>query len=175
MTIDPYALAFPASEFALSSTDVAPGAPLPAACFNTVSGANQSPELTWGPLPEGTRSVVVTGFDPDAPIPGGLWHWAVKDIPAAVPGLPRDAGRVGGRHLPAGSVALVNDLGVAGYSGVNPPPGSGTHRLVLAVTALDAEVLDLPAGASLAVLNIAMITHTLGRALLVGTSQAPPR
>lgn len=119
--------------------------------------------------------MVVTGFDPDAPIPGGLWHWAVKDLPADVPGLPRDAGRVGGQHLPPHSVALVNDLGVAGYSGVNPPPGTGTHRLVLAVTALDVETLDLPDGASLALVNITMIAHTLGRALLTGTSQASPR
>lgn len=175
MSYDPYALASTTPGFVLSSPDFAPGGPLPVACFNTAAGANESPTLTWGPLPPGTRSVVVTGFDPDAPIPGGLWHWAVKDIPAAVPGLPRAAGRVGGEQLPAGSVALTNDLGVAGYSGVNPPPGSGTHRLVLAVTALDTETLVLPAGASLALLNITMIAHTLGRALLTGTSQAPPR
>jgi hypothetical protein len=37
---------------------------------------NESPELSWGPLPEGTLSLVVTAFGADAPIPGGLWHWA---------------------------------------------------------------------------------------------------
>jgi phosphatidylethanolamine-binding protein (PEBP) family uncharacterized protein len=68
---------------------------------------------------------------------------------------------------------MPNDLGEVGYSGVNPPPGTGTHRMHLCVTALDIPTLDVPDRASLAMLNILMISHTLGRAVLVGTSHAP--
>ena len=113
--------------------------------------------------------MVVTAFDADSPIPGGLWHWAVKDLPAVCAGLDRGAAAA----LPAGAVHVINDLGVAGWSGVKPPPGTGIHRLFLCATALDVDTLDLPPGASMAMLNILMIGHTLGRGLLVGTSTAP--
>jgi hypothetical protein len=69
MSYDPYALAFPAPAFSLSSKDFEACGPLPASAYQP---ANESPELSWGPLPTGTKSLVVTAFDADAPIPGGL-------------------------------------------------------------------------------------------------------
>ncbi|MDR7275277.1 YbhB/YbcL family Raf kinase inhibitor-like protein [Catenuloplanes atrovinosus] len=159
MAYHPYAIAFPAPAFTLRSPDFTDGAPLPDTAYAAHGG--ESPALNWDGLPAGTRSLVVTAFDADAPIPGGLWHWAVKDVPAAPGGL--------GRGARAG-VPLVNDLGVAGYSGVRPPAGTGVHRLFVCATALGVPELELPPGASLAMLHILMIPHTLGRAILVGTS-----
>ncbi|MFI5843241.1 YbhB/YbcL family Raf kinase inhibitor-like protein [Catenuloplanes sp. NPDC051500] len=153
-TVDPYAIAFPAPAFTLRSPDFAPGAPLPTSAY--ASGGDRAPALTWDDLPAGTQSLVLTAFDPDAPIPGGFWHLTVKDIPPA--GAPSDG------------VALANSLGVTGYSGVNPPPGTGTHRLFLCATALSVPVLELPPAAGQALLHVLMIPHTLGRAILVGTS-----
>jgi len=173
MTYDPYALAFPAPAFPVSSSDFTDGGALPQSCYNTPDGANESPALAWGPLPEGTQSVVVTAYDPDAPIPGGLWHWAVKDIPASATGLAHGAGNEKDPTLPAGAIQLTSDLGLAAYSGVQPPPGTGPHRLVICVTALGVEILNVPEGASLALANILMIGHTLGRGIIVATSQAP--
>jgi Raf kinase inhibitor-like YbhB/YbcL family protein len=164
MTYDPYALAFPAPSFPLTSADFTDGGPLPASAHQPES---RSPELSWGPLPAGTRSLVITAFDADAPIPGGLWHWAVKDVPATLTGL------AGGAELPGEATALPNDLGVAGYSGARPPAGTGVHRMFLCVTALDVATLEVPEGASRALLNILLIPHTRGRAVLVGTSTAP--
>ena len=172
MTYDPYALAFPAPSFTLTSEDFADGGPLPASAWNQ-PGANRSPQLGWGPLPEGTRSLVITAFDADAPIPGGLWHWAVKDVPVTLTELAADAGRAGGDNLPLGAVALANDLGPAEYSGSRPPAGTGTHRMFICVTALDVDTLEVPDGASLALLNILLVPHTRGRAVITATSQAP--
>lgn len=162
MAYEPYELAFPAPAFTLTSTDFEAGGALPRTAY--AKEGNRSPQLSWSGLPEGTRSLVVTAFDADAPIPGGLWHWVVKDIPASLTGLPAGAASDG---------AVPNDLGVAGYSGVNPPAGTGTHRLFLCATALSVEHLDVPDGQSLAMFNISMLPHTLGRAVLIGTSAAP--
>ena len=159
MSYQPYALAFSASTFPLSSKDFEAGGPLPTSAYQPT---NESPELSWGPLPAGTKSLVVTAFDADAPIPGGLWHWAVKDVPATVSGFAHGAAGVG--------TTVANDLGQPRYTGVKPPPGTGTHRLFIAVTALSVETLELAEHASLAMLNIAMVPHTLGRAILIGTS-----
>jgi len=158
MTYDPYALAFPAPAFTVTSKDFTAGGPLPDSAYQP---HNESPELFWGNPPAGTRSLVVTAFDADAPIPGGLWHWAVKDIPATRSGLPHGGGA---------GIALGNDLGRVGYTGAKPPAGTGTHRMFICVTALAVESLDVPDGASRALLNITLIPHTLGRAIIVGTS-----
>ncbi|MGX6601291.1 YbhB/YbcL family Raf kinase inhibitor-like protein [Micromonosporaceae bacterium Da 78-11] len=168
MTYDPYALAFPAAAFTVTGRDFADGGALPASAYATDDTPGTSPELAWQDLPTGTKSLVVTAFDADAPIPGGLWHWLVKDIPATSTGLVAGAGQA----LPPGAVHLSNDLGQDGYSGAKPPPGTGTHRMFFCVTALDVDTLDVPAGASTALLHILMVPHTLGRAVVVATSTA---
>jgi Raf kinase inhibitor-like YbhB/YbcL family protein len=167
---DPYALAFPAPAFTLTSTDVDERGQLPRSAY--AEEGDRSPALTWTDLPEGTRSLLVTAYDADAPVPGGLWHWVLTDVPATAGGLAAGAGSPEGT-VP-GATALPNDLGRAGYSGVNPPPGTGVHRLFIAATALDVEHLEVPTGASTALVHVLAIPHTLGRAVLVATSTAPP-
>ena len=54
MTYDPYALAFPAPAFTVTSKDFTDGGALPDSAYQP---RNESPELSWGPLPEGTRSL----------------------------------------------------------------------------------------------------------------------
>ncbi len=171
MSYNPYEIAFPTAGFRVISREFNDGEALPRSAYGSSEAENASPELAWNAVPAGTKSFVITAFDADAPIPGGLWHWIIKDVPAETSGLARGAGRAGGQELPKGTVQLANDLGVAGYSGANPPPGTGTHRMFICVTALDTETLQLPERASPAMLNILMIGHTLGRAIIVGTSQ----
>jgi len=60
MSYDPYALAFPAPAFPVTSREFNAGGPLPTWSYQP---ANQSPELSWGPLPSDARSLVVTAFD----------------------------------------------------------------------------------------------------------------
>jgi Raf kinase inhibitor-like YbhB/YbcL family protein len=155
--------------FELTSTDVTDGAPLSSPQVSGVMGAGGedcSPQLSWSGFPEGTKSFVVTVYDPDAPTHSGFWHWAVANIPVSVTELPSGASDGG---LPEGAVQLRNDAGFAGYVGAAPPAGHGRHRYFVAVHAVGVERLDVTPEASPAFLGFNLFSHTLARAVLVGT------
>jgi len=156
-------------EFQLTSSDVTDGAPLPAPQVSGVMGAggeDRSPQLSWSGFPEGTRSFAVTVYDPDAPTHSGFWHWAVADIPVSVTELPGGASDGG---LPEGAVQLRNDAGFAGYVGAAPPAGHGPHRYFVTVHAVDVDRLDVTPDSTPAFLGFTLFSHTLARAVLVGT------
>ncbi len=52
-------------------------------------GDNISPHLAWDDVPAGTKSFVVTCYDPDAPTGSGWWHWVVANLPADTRVLPQ--------------------------------------------------------------------------------------
>jgi Raf kinase inhibitor-like YbhB/YbcL family protein len=131
-------------------------------------GRDESPQLSWGGAPAGTRSYAVTVFDPDAPGAGGYWHWAVVDLPADVTSLPEGAGAADGPQLPPGALQLKNDAGFRGYVGAAPPPGHGPHRYIMTVHALDVEQSGLDENASPAGLESRLSDHTLARATITG-------
>ncbi|MGL4175614.1 MAG: YbhB/YbcL family Raf kinase inhibitor-like protein [Dermatophilaceae bacterium] len=122
-------------------------------------------------FPDATKSFVITVFDADAPTGSGFWHWAVHGIPAAITSLPTGAGTPDAALLPEGAVQLRGDAGVAGYVGAAPPPGTGAHRLFVAVTALDVDALQLPDGSSPALLHAMSARHVCGRATLVALAE----
>ena len=158
--------------FTVTSTDLTDGAVVPAAQVSGVMGAggeDRSPQLSWAGFPEGTRSFAVTVYDPDAPTHSGFWHWAVANIPVPVTELPGGAGDQQGSGLPEGAVQLRNDAGFPGYVGAAPPAGHGPHRYYVTVHAVDVERLDVTPDASPAFLGFNLFSHTLGRAVLVGT------
>ncbi len=70
-------------------------------------GANQSPELHWTGVPRGTKSLALVVHDPDAPVPGGFYHWVRYDLPPSL------------THLRAGDDR--------GYHGMCPPAGKVHH------------------------------------------------
>lgn len=171
MGYDPYALAPPTSSFTLVSDDFKNRGSIPFECYADDRGKNESPSLKWYDLPDGTQSLVITAYDADTPIPGGIWHWLLKDVPVSGPSGELPHGAAASLLSPA--VALTNDLGEAAYTGMRPPPFSGMHHIYFCATALSVPVLELPPEASIAQAHIMMIRHTLGRAVLVGTSVAP--
>ncbi len=156
----------------VTSDDVSDGQPMPMPSVSGIFGAggeDVSPHLRWGDVPEGTQSIAVTCFDPDAPTGSGFWHWVVFDIPPDVRELPAGAGAQDGSGLPAGATQVRNDAGLLGYVGAGPPPGHGPHRYVFAVHALDNAPLGPGADATPAFAGFSMFGHVLARGLLVPT------
>lgn len=167
---DPYELLPKVPSFTLESNDVRAGTQI--ADDFVYSGGNRSPHLAWKDAPAGTKSFVVTCFDPDAPTPSGFWHWVVVDVPGSVTSLPTGAGKEGGSALPNGAFHCRNDYGAMGYGGPAPPPGDRPHRYYFVVHALDVERLGVAEATTPAAVSFTMLGHTLGRAILVPTYQA---
>ncbi|MCR1783995.1 YbhB/YbcL family Raf kinase inhibitor-like protein [Nocardioides carbamazepini] len=164
---DPYAAWTPAPGLDVTSADLVHGAEVPLPFRDPeIGGSHISPQLSWSGFPEGTRSFAITCYDPDAPTGVGFMHWAVANIPADVTSLARGAGTADG--MPAGSLTLPNDVRMRQYVGPNPPPGSGRHRYVFLVHAVDVPVLTIPADLTPTVLGFNLHFHTLARGHLTG-------
>ncbi len=121
-------------------------------------GSNVSPELHWQGAPKATRSFALVAHDPDAPAPGGWYHWVVYNLPART------------RRLAAHASIPINELGTTsfdevGYGGPCPPAGK-PHHYHFTLYALDANVpgehLTGPQ------LESAIARHTLARTEVVG-------
>ncbi|MDI9220975.1 kinase inhibitor [Pantoea sp. EA-12] len=126
------------------------------------TGDNLSPHLAWEDAPEGTKSFVVTCYDPDAPTGSGWWHWVVANLPADVTELPQGAGS-GVAGLPASAIQTRTDFGQTGYGGAAPPQGE-SHRYVFTVHAMDTDKIDVDAGASGAMVGFNVHFHALASA-----------
>jgi Raf kinase inhibitor-like YbhB/YbcL family protein len=151
----------------LTSEDINDGAKLPERhVFNGMgySGENLSPHLAWDEVPDGTKSFVVTCFDPDAPTGSGWWHWVVANLPADVRELPRGVGS-GSATLPQGAIQTRTDFGTAGYGGAAPPSGE-SHRYIFTVHALDVPAIEVDENASGAMVGFNVHFHSLGQASL---------
>ncbi|WP_199421817.1 YbhB/YbcL family Raf kinase inhibitor-like protein [Actinotalea solisilvae] len=163
---EPYGLLPRLPALAVRSDDLVDGEAMPHR--HTAAGGSTSPHLAWE-APEGTRSVVVSCFDPDAPSPAGYWHWTVWDLPAGTTSLPAGAGSPDGAGLPAGARQARNDGGGVGYTGAAPPRGDHEHRYVFAVHALDVETLDLGPDPTPTSVAISALFHALARGTLTVT------
>lgn len=165
---DPYAKLPAVASFSVTSTDVTDGQSLSDA--HAQAKGNTSPQLSWSGHPEGTRSFVVSCFDPDAPTPSGFWHWVVVDIPANVTELRTGAG-AGDDSLPTGAFHVRNDTGTLAFAGAAPPETDQPHRYYFVVHAVGEERLGVDADASPAVVAFNLAFKSLARAILVGTYQ----
>ena len=148
-------------DFILKSKDITEGSKLShSQVFRGFGcqGDNQSPQLFWQNAPEGTKSFVVTVYDPDAPTGSGWWHWVVFNIPAAITRLVANASANG--KMPSGAIQARNDYGQNRFGGACPPPGT-MHRYIFKVYALDVPKLDLDASASPAMIGFMARAHAI--------------
>jgi Raf kinase inhibitor-like YbhB/YbcL family protein len=150
------------SAFTLTSTDVKNGAFSPAQIFNGFgcTGKNVSPALAWKGAPSGTRSFVLTVYDPDAPTGSGFWHWVVMNIPAATTSIASGVSR--SPKMPG--VEMRTDFGTTGYGGPCPPAGDKPHRYIFTVFALKVDKLDVDPQATAAMVGFMTRANSLGLA-----------
>jgi Raf kinase inhibitor-like YbhB/YbcL family protein len=151
-------------KFTLTSPDVKPGSMIDNKhVFDKFGckGDNISPALSWSGAPAGTKSFVLTVFDPDAPTGSGFWHWVMFNIPAATTSLPQGAGAEG--KQPQGATQIQNDYGTVGYGGPCPPPGK-PHRYIFTIYSLKTDKLDLNGDVHAAVVGFMTHMNMLGKA-----------
>jgi Raf kinase inhibitor-like YbhB/YbcL family protein len=133
-----------------------------------VNGDNQSPALFWEGVPEGTKSLAVTLYDPDAPTGSGFWHWVAFNLPADTTTLPTGAGAPGGAELPAGTIQVRNDYGDEGFGGAAPPRGDKPHRYIFRIHALKVDSLPLPPEAPNAIARFMIFQNEIASASYTG-------
>ena len=126
-------------------------------------GEDKSPALSFSNLPNGTQSIAVIMFDPDAPDKNFV-HWIIFNIPANNPNL--NQGLSLNATLENGIKQGTNGTEQIGYFGPCPPPKEN-HRYIFKTFALDT-VLDLEGGAIKNELQKAMKGHIIGRGKLLG-------
>jgi len=117
-------------------------------------GQNISPALEIRKIPDGTKTLAVILFDPDASS-GGFVHWVLWNLPPSA--------KIE-EQTPAGSKGN-NGSGEVGYTGPCPP--SGTHHYQFTVYALDTK-LDLPETSGKKELEAAMQGHILAQGTITG-------
>ena len=160
----------PATAFTLTSSAFVEGQAIPKKHAQEPEGENVSPALAWTNAPDGTVSFAMIVDDPDAPSarnprPEGPWvHWVVPVIASTDASL---AEGYGNGDVPDQG---TNDSGSVGYAGPLPPKGSGVHRYVFTLYALDA-TLNVGPGATKADVVTAINGHVLATAVLTGTYQ----
>jgi len=156
-----------AGKFSVTSSDLSAQKPIGNKfVFNSFGcqGENVSPALRWSNPPAGTKSFAVTAYDPAAPTGSGWWHWVVYNIPANTTSLAQGAGDAKSPKLPEGAAQGNTDFGTPGYGGPCPPKGDKPHPYTFTVFALDTDKLDIPAGATAALVGFNLHGHTIGKA-----------
>jgi Raf kinase inhibitor-like YbhB/YbcL family protein len=131
------------------------------------TGNNQSPQLSWKNVPDGTKSFAITMYDPDAPTGSGFWHWLVFDIPATSSELVTNAGNVQLNLAPKGAIQSKTDYGINGFGGPCPPEGHGFHQYIITVYALKTDKLGLDANINPAIVGFNLWNNTIAKASII--------
>lgn len=145
------------AQFNLTSSAFRNGGAIPVQF--TCDGASQSPPLSWGEPPPGTKSFALVIDDPDAPR-GTFRHWGAYDIPPTTRSM--------GAGQAVGSQA-VNDGGKPGYTGPCPPKANGPHHYHFKLFALDVDRLALGSNPKAIDVETAAGKHAIAQGELIGT------
>jgi len=148
----PAATAAQAEIFTLTSTTFQDGKIMPKRVANSKAnspnnnpncvGDNVSPQFSWTGVPDGTKSFVLTMFDPEGRAPGGVSHWVAYGIPASVNGFAEgEVSKPSDKYVGGKSTQ-----GVGFYSGPCTPPNTTPHHYTFILVATDFDPQELPAG-----------------------------
>jgi len=122
-------------------------------------GQNVNPPLTFFNVPPKSQSLALIMHDPDAG-GGDFLHWIIWDIPPATESIAVN-------DVPIGAIQGRNGSGENKYTGPCPPKGTGSHRYIFELYALD-NSSNLPSGSARAQLETAIKDHILDKATLTG-------
>lgn len=129
-------------------------------------GDNVSPRISWNHVPPGTKSLVVTVHDPDAPTGGLGWtHWEIVNISPSTLSIERGASG-NEKLLPVGALETLTDFGESKYGGPCPPQGE-SHRYVVTVSALSVPRIDVKSASSPALVAYQMHGNVIAQARYV--------
>jgi Raf kinase inhibitor-like YbhB/YbcL family protein len=135
-------------------------------------GENISPRISWSHVPPGTKSIVLTVHDPDAPTGGLGWtHWNVVNISPSVTSIQQGASG-NATLLPVGALETLTDFGDSTYGGPCPPPGE-SHRYVFTVSALSVANITVKPASSPALVAYQMHGNILAQARYVARYRRP--
>ena len=129
----------------------------------TCKGQNVNPPLNIIGVPAGAQSLALIMHDPDA-VGSDFVHWLVWDIPASTE-------TIAANSLPVGAIQGLNSAGQNRYMGPCPPAGTGTHRYMFEIYALDTS-LNLSKDSHRADVQKAMKDHILEHSTLTGLFSA---
>jgi Raf kinase inhibitor-like YbhB/YbcL family protein len=137
--------------FTLKSTTFEDGKMMPKRVANSKAnqpnnpncvGDNVSPQFSWGNVPDGTKSFVLTMFDPEGRAPSGVSHWVAYGIPASVTGFTEGETSKASDNYVGGK----STMGVGNYSGPCTPPNTTPHHYTFVLVATDFDPKELPPG-----------------------------
>ncbi len=146
------------SNFALTSSAFANNQPIPP--LHTCKGQNVRPALAINNIPSGTQSLAIIMSDPDA-VNGEWVHWLAWDIDPSITSIDEQS------RLDS-SIQGMTSFGKTGYDGPCPAVGTGVHRYVFDLYALDTK-LNLPATSNQTQLKTAMQGHIKSQTRLTGS------
>jgi len=126
-------------------------------------GQNTSPPLNIAGVPSGSKSLALIMHDPDA-VGGDFVHWTLWNISPATESIAENS-------APMGAAQGTNSAGREGYMGACPPKGTGTHRYIFELYALDI-TLQLGSSTNRAQLEAALDKHVLAHTTLTGLFSA---
>ena len=99
-------------------------------------GDNISPELSWTEVPINTKSYLLFLHDPDAPHLGGFVHWVVYINDPKIKSIATGFSPTSTSPIVFG----LNGMDKNSYFGPCPPSGTGLHRYVFTLYALNTQL-----------------------------------
>lgn len=133
----------------------------------TYEGADVSPPLSIGGVPDEAASLVLIVDDPDAPTPP-FTHWVLWNLPPDTTSLPEGMPRTARLEAYGGAKQGNNSFGELGYLGPRPPEGDGRHTYRFTLYAVETE-LNVQARSRRGRVDDAMRGQVVATARLTGT------
>lgn len=120
----------------------------------------KNPPLNIAEVPANAKSLAIVFHDPDA-VSGDYIHWILWNIDPATTDIFTG-------EIPPEALEGITSAGLPGYANPSPPKGSGRHRYIFEVHALDDD-LKLPANSFYADVIDEIKRHSIDYAMLTGT------